>query len=165
MRKGRKMEWTAECEEVFGQLKEYLASALLLSTPREGDKLYLYLVVSKWATRSVLVREDVGKQHPMYYTSKALVDTETRYPLMEKYELALITAARNLRPYLQAHPIVVMTDQLLRQILQKPDACGFRSVFRRGWSVITTIGWAWKYGLSLRAAVTKASAHFSIRRF
>ena len=40
------MEWTAECKEAFGQLKEYLTNALLLSTPREGDKLYLYLVVS-----------------------------------------------------------------------------------------------------------------------
>ena len=115
------MECTSECEEAFGQLKEYLTRAPLLSTPREGDKLYLYLAVSKWATSSVLVREE---EHPVYYTSKALVDTETRYPLMEKYELALITAARNLRPYLQAHPIVVMTDQLLRQILQKPDAFG-----------------------------------------
>ena len=52
----KKMEWTAECEEAFGQLKEYLASAPLISTPREGDELYLYLVVSKWATSSVFVR-------------------------------------------------------------------------------------------------------------
>lgn len=68
------MEWTAECEEAFGQLKEYLARALLLSTSKKGDK---------WVTSSVLVREDEGKQHPMYYTSKALVDVETRYPAIE----------------------------------------------------------------------------------
>ena len=78
------MEWTSECEEAFGQLKEYLARAPLLSTPREGDQLYLYLAISKWATSSVLVREYEGKQHPVYYTSKALVDAETRYSLMEK---------------------------------------------------------------------------------
>ena len=60
----------------------------------------------------------------MYYTSKALVDAETRYPLMEKWALALITAARKLRPYFQAHPIIVMTDQPLRQTLLKPDASG-----------------------------------------
>ena len=77
------MEWTSECEEAFEQLKEYLARAPLLSTPREGDQLFLYLAISKWAT-SCLVREEEGKQHPIYYTSKALVDAETRYPLMEK---------------------------------------------------------------------------------
>ena len=110
IKKGRKMEWTSKCEEAFGQLKEYLARAPLLLTLREGDQLYLYLAVSKWATNSVLVREEEGKQHLVYYTSKALVDAETRYPLMEKWALALITAARKLIPYLQAHPIIVMTD-------------------------------------------------------
>ncbi|XP_024033590.1 uncharacterized protein LOC112095713 [Citrus clementina] len=124
IKKGRKMKWTPEYEEAFGQLKEYLARAPLLSPPREGDQLFLYLAISKWATSSVLVREDEGKQHPVYYTSKALVDAETRYPLMEKWALTLITAARKLRPYFQAHPIVVMTDQPLRQTLQKPDASG-----------------------------------------
>ena len=47
IKKVRKMELTLECEEAFGQLKEYLARAPLLSTLREGDKLYLYLIVSK----------------------------------------------------------------------------------------------------------------------
>ena len=49
MKKAKKMEWTSECEEAFGQLKEYLVRAPLLLTPNEGDKLYLYLVVSKWS--------------------------------------------------------------------------------------------------------------------
>ena len=124
IKKGRKMEWTSECEEAFGQLKEYLAHAPLLSTPREGDQLFLYLAISKWATSSVLVREKERKQHPVYYTSKALVYAETRYPLMEKWALALKTAARKLRSYFQAHPIIVMTDQPLRKMLQKPDASG-----------------------------------------
>ena len=43
---------------------------------------------------------------------------------MEKWALALITAARKLRPYFQAHQIVLMTDNLLRQMLQKPDGSG-----------------------------------------
>ena len=124
IKKGRKMEWTPECEEAFGQLKEYLAHAPLLSTPRGGDQLLLYLAISKCATSSVLIREEEGKQYPVYYTSKALADAETRYPLMEKWALALITAARKLRPYFQAHQIMVMTDQPLRQVLQKPDAPG-----------------------------------------
>lgn len=60
----------------------------------------------------------------MYYTSKTLVDAETRYPTMEKWVLALVTAARKLRSYFQAHLIIVMTDQLLRQTLLKPDVSG-----------------------------------------
>lgn len=58
MRKRRKIEWKTECEEAFEQLKEYPTRASLLSTPKEGDVLYLHLVVSKWATSSMLVREE-----------------------------------------------------------------------------------------------------------
>ena len=61
IKKGKKMEWTSECDEAFGQLKEYLTRAPLLLTPREGNQLFLYLAVSKWATSSVLVREEEGK--------------------------------------------------------------------------------------------------------
>ena len=35
----------------------------------------------------------------------------------------------------------------------------------KGWSVRTTIVWAWKYGLSFRAAVISAKANFSIRGY
>lgn len=60
----------------------------------------------------------------MYYTNKALVDAETRYPAMEKWAFALVTAARKLRPYFQAHPIIILIDQPIRQILLKLDASG-----------------------------------------
>ena len=32
----------------------------------------------------------------------------------------------------------------------------------KGWSIRTTIVWAWKYGLSFRATVISAKANFSI---
>ena len=51
-----------------------------------------------------------------------MVDAEIRYPAMEKWALALVTASHKLIPYFQAHPIIVMTDQPLRQTLLKPDA-------------------------------------------
>ena len=43
---------------------------------------------------------------------------------MELTTLALRSAAQKLRPYFQAHPIVVLTDQPLRNILHKPDLTG-----------------------------------------
>ena len=58
----------------------------------------------------------------MYYISKRLVDVETRYPEMEKLALALVFATRKLRPYFRSHPVQVLTNYPLRQVLQKPDA-------------------------------------------
>ena len=56
----------------------------MLSTPWEGDVLFLYLAVSDHVMSSVLVRKEEGVQYPIYYTSKALLDAETRNPPLEK---------------------------------------------------------------------------------
>ena len=46
---------------------------------------------------------------------------ETRYLKIEKLAYALLIAAKNFCHYFQAHPIVVLTNQPLKQILQRPD--------------------------------------------
>jgi hypothetical protein len=68
-----------------------------------------------------LVREDSGIQKPVYFTSKALLGAEERYPRIENLAFALIVSARRLRPYFQAHAIRVLTEYSLKKILQKPD--------------------------------------------
>jgi hypothetical protein len=116
--------WTEECEQAFGELKTYLANPPLLSRPMEGEILYLYLAVSQTAVSSVLVREESGRQRPVYFTSKVLHGAEERYPRIEKLAYALVISARRLRPYFQAHAIRVLTEYPLRKILQKPDLSG-----------------------------------------
>ena len=73
---------------------------------------------------SVLVREEDGKQLPVYYMSKSLLDVETRYSQLEKLVLALVSTTRKLWPYFQCHPIVVITTYPLKGILQKPELSG-----------------------------------------
>ena len=43
---------------------------------------------------------------------------------MEKLAFALITAARKLKPYFQAHTIVVLTNQPLKRAMSSPEAAG-----------------------------------------
>ena len=73
---------------------------------------------------AALIHNDEEAQKPVYYVSKALTDAETRYPEPDRIALALVTTARKLRPYFQAHPIIVMTSLPLQNILAKPDASG-----------------------------------------
>ena len=72
----------------------------------------------------MLVREEEAKQFPVYYVSKSLLDVETRYTQLENLALALVTAARKLRPYFQCHPIAVLTTYPLKSILHKPELSG-----------------------------------------
>jgi hypothetical protein len=120
----KKMEWTPECEQAFQQLKQYLGSPPLLSKPEEGEPLFLYLAVSCSAVSSALIREVGGIQLPVYYVSKVMVPAETRYSPLEQLALSLVTSARRLRPYFQAHPMIVVTNSPLRQVLQKPEVSG-----------------------------------------
>ena len=64
------------------------------------------------------------KKKPIYYVSRALADAETRYSKIEQTTLALRSAAQKLCPYFQAHSVVILTDQPLRNILHKPDLSG-----------------------------------------
>ena len=43
---------------------------------------------------------------------------------MEKLAFALVTAAQKLKPYFQAHTIVVLTDKPLQRAMGSPDAAG-----------------------------------------
>ena len=90
----------------------------------EGEPFFLYLAVSEYAISGALIREEEKVQWPVYYISKRLIDTETRFSEMEKLALALVIASRKLRPYFHSHTIRVLTNYPLRQVLQKPDALG-----------------------------------------
>ncbi|KAL5808663.1 hypothetical protein ACOSQ3_029354 [Xanthoceras sorbifolium] len=124
LRKSKSFDWNQASEDAFQNIKRYLADPPLLSKPKEGETLLLYLAVSETAVSAVLVREKDGKQLLVYYISKTLLDAETRYTQLEKLALALVTAARKLRPYFQCHTISVLTAFPLKNILHKPELSG-----------------------------------------
>ena len=117
-------QWDEKCEEAFIALKTYLSSPPILVSLAEGELLTLYLAVSDFSTSAVLVRDKERIQRPVYYCSRALRGAEERYPRMEKLILALVTAARKLRPYFQAHTIEVPTEYPMKQVLHKPEVSG-----------------------------------------
>ena len=43
---------------------------------------------------------------------------------MEKLAFALVIAARRLKPYFQAHTIIVLTNKPLRKAMNSPEAAG-----------------------------------------
>jgi len=117
-------EWTDECEAFLKHLKETLSAPLVLLRPNQGEVLYLYLSVSSDTVSAVLVTETPEGQKPDYFTSKALLGSESRYQKIEKVALTLLTATRRLRQYFLAHTVVVRTDQPIRQFLGRPDVAG-----------------------------------------
>ena len=48
---------------------------------------------------------------------------------MEKLAFALVTAARKLKPYFQAHTIIVLTNQPLRKAMSSLEAAGWMALW------------------------------------
>ena len=106
-------------------IKQYLTEPQILASPRAGDTLYLYLVVSKVSISSTLFKEDKNrKQTSIFFVRKSPVEAETRYTHLEQATLALRVETKKLRPYFQAHPIVMMTNIPLPNTIHKPDLLG-----------------------------------------
>ena len=83
----------------------------MLSPSRLKEELFLYLAISLATIRVALIREEDRVQKPVYYTNRALQGAEEMYPPMEKLAFALVIAARKLKPYFQAHTVVVLTEK------------------------------------------------------
>ena len=54
--------------------------------------------------------------------SQTFQGAEAKYPCMEKIIFTLVVASRKLRPYFQANPILVITDQPIKKAMKKPKA-------------------------------------------
>jgi len=103
-------------------LKTYLAQLPKITSPLEGEILVLYLAVFEHAVSAALVVKMANEQIPVYHVSHALAGAEANYPLIEKFAYALVIGSRKLRHYFEAHKILVLTDQPLKNALQKLNA-------------------------------------------
>ena len=106
------------------KLKRYLSSPPILSSPLSEEDLFMYLAVSEVAVSAVLFREENKKQRPVFYVSRMLLDAKSQYSAIEKMVLALVNAKKKLRHYFETHPITVITNFPIKQILSKPDLSG-----------------------------------------
>ncbi|GJX35086.1 reverse transcriptase domain-containing protein [Tanacetum coccineum] len=105
-------------------MKQLIAELPMLTAPMEKEELIVYLAATKEAVSAVLMTEREAKQMPIYFVSRALRGPKLNYTSMEKLVLALVHASKRLKRYFQAHPIIVITDQPIQQILSRPKVAG-----------------------------------------
>ncbi|XP_071688121.1 uncharacterized protein [Rutidosis leptorrhynchoides] len=61
---------------------------------------------------------------PVYFVSKVVQHGKVTYKPIEKLIFALVHTARRLIRYFQAHPMLVVTDSPIKQVLSKPEVYG-----------------------------------------
>nr|GEX95877.1 reverse transcriptase domain-containing protein [Tanacetum cinerariifolium] len=117
-------QWTPKAEEAFKEMKQSIAKLPMLMTPTEKEELIIYLAAAKEAISAVLMTVRDGKQVPIYFVSQVLQGPSINYTSMEKLILALVSASKRLKRYFQAHTIVVIMDQPIKQLLSNPEVTG-----------------------------------------
>ena len=130
---------------------QYFTEPSILVSQDAGDMLYLYLEVSKVSVSETLFKEDENrKQRPIFFIRKSLSEVETRYTRLEQVALALRVAAKRLRPYFQAHPIVLLTNLSLRSTIHKPNFSGRMAQ----WAIeLSEFGIQYKPRLALKGSI------------
>jgi hypothetical protein len=85
------------------------------------------------STVLVVERSEEGKAHGVqrlvYFLSEVLSPSKQRYPHYQKLTYSIFTAAQKLRQYFVVHPIIVVNEAPLSNILNNPEATGCVSLW------------------------------------
>jgi hypothetical protein len=125
-----KFVWTPEADQALAQLKDFLSKPPVLTTPRKGEQLLLYLAATTQVVSTAIIveRQEDGHaypvQRPVYFVSEVLSESKARYQPVQKLLYAVLITSWKLRHYFQEYSISVITDYPLGDILRNQDATG-----------------------------------------
>ncbi|CAL2276297.1 unnamed protein product [Prunus armeniaca] len=115
-------KWEEQHQQAFEEIKHYLSNPPVLTSPKRGRPLKLYVFASEVSIRSLLVQDNKeGKEQAVYYLSITLTEVERKYSAIERLCLALYFAAVKLRHYMLPYTIyIIAKTYLIKYMLIRP---------------------------------------------
>ncbi|CAL2232523.1 unnamed protein product [Prunus armeniaca] len=115
-------KWEEQHQQAFEEIKHYLSNPPVLSPPKRGRPLKLYISASEVSIGSLLVQDNKeGKEQAVYYLSRTLTEVERKYSAIERLCLALYFTAVKLRHYMLPHTIyIIAKTDLIKYMLTRP---------------------------------------------
>ena len=125
-----KFSWTEKADAAFTQLKTFLTSPPVLTTPQPNEDLLLYIAATdRVVSTAMVVEQDKSGQvykvqSPVYFISEVLNESKTRYPQIQKLIYTILITSGKLKHYFDGHRVLVTTSFPLGNILRNKDANG-----------------------------------------
>ena len=108
--KGRKFEWTKECDNAFGTLKHFLAEAPMLGYPMDRGDFILDTDASDVGMGAVLSQIQDGVERVISYFSNTFSKCERNHCVTRRELLAIICPVKHFHHYLYGRPFLVRSD-------------------------------------------------------
>ena len=105
------IEWTAECQVAFDEVKKLLAAAILLQHPSPMAETRVTTDASGLAVGGKLEQVKEGKWAPVAFFSRKLKTAEKKYSAFDRELLAIYLAIKHWRHFLEGRAFHVLTDQ------------------------------------------------------
>jgi hypothetical protein len=113
--------WGAERQRAFEEIKEYLAKPPVLVPPQWDRPFYIYLSLGDTSIASVVVQVYDNKEKVVFYLSRRLLETETRYHKIEKLCLCLFSTCTKLwHILLFAEITIICKSDIIKHMLLAP---------------------------------------------
>ena len=126
----RPVPWSVETEEAFEKCKLSLSNSTLLFHPISSAELVIKVDASDFAIGAVLEQKVGNDLQPLSFFTKKLSDTEKRYSTYDRELLAIYTAIKHFRDFIESREFSVHTDHkpLIFAFSQKPEKASPRQL-------------------------------------
>lgn len=108
-------EWTDVHQEAFQEVKDHIASAVMLSIPKGNGPFVINTDASNIGVGAVLLQWQDEQLEPLEFASKKLTEGEARWSTSEKEAFAVVWAVKQFRDYIRTRRAYVVTDHAALQ--------------------------------------------------
>jgi hypothetical protein len=113
LRKNTPFVWSQKTDETFITLRDLLTSEPLLQYPDFTKPFVLTTDASNEALGAILSQGPIGRDLPISFASRTLVNAEKNYSTTEKELLAIVWGYKQHRQYLYGMKFTIVTDHTL----------------------------------------------------
>lgn len=104
------IEWTTDAEQAFMKCRQSITEATILSHPVQGSTLAIMTDASDHSLGAVLQQKVDKVWKPLAFYSKAMSETQRRYSVYDRELLAIYTAVKHFRRFIEGCDVEIYTD-------------------------------------------------------